>query len=385
MPIDIEIKSRPPRILLIGDNMWNPCRAYARAFRQWGYNVFHVGRGAPDIDLAHLPNRNMQYNGPFGRHQTQVRIFKLKSLLDCIGLDFDLIFHIQDWTLPSGTSPVPYFFYCTEAMLPVCPQPTTFALGATDAMKRIIRRDYPNIRTLGYLPHCVPGVMPKNAVFPENPRPIKASFAGEIYALYEAYAQRRKIVQTLKQDMPGFEGHWLGESFDEKNRIIPPDQRRVEAGQGRLGPDPYVKLLMNSKVGLNIPTAAGANFRDVEVPSLGAMLVTLQTPDHYLMGFRDGINCRFFDGTPEDAIAKCNNYSEEIARKGWELVVKGYQWKDPDGVEWNCEGHTILPRMRQLGIFFQKFVGVTPPEWQPIEDLKEKEKDVPKTDKNNSS
>jgi len=380
LPIDIVLKPRPPRVLFIGDNLWNPSRAYARAFRQWGYQMFHVGRGAPDLDIAHIPTRNMQYNGPFGRHQTQVRMVKLETLLDLIGIDFDFVFHVQDWTLPTGKSPIPYFFYCTEAMLPVCPQPTTFALSSTDAIKRIVKRDYPNINALGYLPHCVPGVMPKNAVFPDNPRPIKASFAGEIYSLFEAYAQRRMIAQTLKKDMSGFEGHWLGESMDEKGRIIPPDQRKIEAGQGRLGPDAYVKLLQSSKVGLNLPTAAGANFRDVEVPSLGAMLVTIQTPDHYLMGFRDGVNCRFFDGTPEDAIAKCNAYDINIARKGWELVVKGAEWKEPDNVGWSNEGHTIVPRMKQLGVFFNKFVGVTPPEWHPIEDLKEKEQNVPKTE-----
>jgi hypothetical protein len=83
----------------------------------------------------------------------------------------------------------------------------------------------------------------------------------------------------------------------------------------------YIELLTSSIYALNIPTILGANFRDLEGPACGCILITKRTPDHDLMGFEDGKTCYYYDDPSEIPKILEKPYNPNIALMGALLVL----------------------------------------------------------------
>jgi len=368
--LDATVSKRAPRVLVIADGTTRPGKEYVDVLRAVGFDVFHFGVGSNDLDSSILPAYDTAFRASWNVRDSlgerdvpinimsKIRYFRLKDLLSLLGKKFDLVFHVQDWQYPiDDFVPLPYFFYCTEAMYPVAPRCCRFVFYATHAIKSMVEAGAPHVKTFAFLPHAVQtnrwsavGLCKVNPSYPKTERTTKVFFAGEIYKHPGVYEERRVCVRGVKKILGSeFDAHWMGPI--RRSGVM----REPEEGLGVCGPSEYVKRLLRAKVGLNVPTAGGANFRDVEIPACGAMLVTRHTPDHDAMGFVDGVNCRFFDGTPEDAVEKINAYDPEIAKRGWKLVM-GLNVKD--GEEFTKRGHTMHWRAALLSYVFSRAAGV---------------------------
>jgi hypothetical protein len=311
----------------MGSALSNPGKYYLDALKDSGYYIFHVGEGSKDFDTQHLPRQQTIVSNPQGKPvTTMIRKMNLRSLLDLIGYNFDVLFHVQDWTyfIDHERSPIPYFFYCTEISYTYVPKNVWVALAATDAIKKEILDAFPTIGGVIHHGHSVP-VIKAQSIFPKKERKYLVSFAGEIYRLGELYKERQDVVKYIKEHVKDAQLHWL-EKPKGINSESGNEARGIESGKGLLNAKQYTELLANSKIGINIPTIGGMNFRELEVPVAGAMLLSRRTIDSDIMGFEDRYNCRQFD-TPEEAANIINKeYSEEIAYHGWELIINGRNW-----------------------------------------------------------
>jgi len=320
--LTIKVPPRPARILYIGSGTTTPGITYLHALQDAGFNIYHVGEGSRQFDITHIPKKPFIVRTPTGNAHVMIRNLPLKALLDMIGYEFDLIFHVQDWTYFTDMerSPIPYFFYCTEIAYTFIHKSVWVVLAATEAIKQIVMQEAPQLQGFVYHPHSV--LMGHEEVkFPDmKTRTNSVFFAGEVYRLGELYEERRKVIKFI-EDVKDASIHYLAPPG--KN---PQEMRKAEKGIGLLNSKQYTDFLLESKIGINIPTIGGANFRDVEVPATGAMLVTRRTPDMDMMGFEDYVNCRFYDTPDEAREIILNGYDPEIAKAGWELVVRGRRW-----------------------------------------------------------
>lgn len=357
--LDIEFEPRRPRVLFIGSGRTTPSRHWLTALREAGYDVFHVGEVSRDLDISNISVSRASFSTPFGNTTATVRMIDIENLIDMIGITFDLVFHVQDHVFPTNRRrcSIPYFYLVTEVMAPYVPSCAHVVLCATDAIKRMMVAGDNKVRQgYVYMPHAV-RLHEKEPTYPSNERPILASFAGELYKFagkMDMYVNRRETVLYL-------EG-MLGDDFS-CHYMARPDKhgkRDLGAGRGRLGPRAYNELLRKSKIGINAGTVGGMNFRDLEVPLNGAMLVTMETPDHALMGFEDGVNCRFYE-TPEEALEIVKNgYDPDIARAGWELVTGGRDFTK-DGKPWSINGHLFRHRVDEVFVTLRNFAGIFRP------------------------
>lgn len=319
--LELEIKKAPPRVLYIGSANSNPGIYYYQGLIDAGYRVYHVGDNSPQgFNTTNLPSKPYSIKTEVGSAQVRIKEFSLKSLLDIIGYDFDVIIHVQNWLYFTDheRSPIPYYFYCTEVAYPRVPRCAWHILSATEVIKKMNIRDCTWASSFLYHPHSIPVVRGRPLKYPKLKRTIKASFAGEMYSL-PLYRPRRKIIKYLEKEVDGFESHYLGPR-NEKG------ERPIEAGKGKLAMIQYTNLLLKSKCILNIPSIGGTNFRDVEALSTGGMLVTIETPDLLLMGIEDGVNCRTFKTKEEAKQIIENEYDPKIAKAGWELAHFGRNW-----------------------------------------------------------
>lgn len=337
--LDLKITPKRPRILYIGNADSNPGVLYLQALVQSGYDVFHVGNNSTTFNTTGLPRKPFFVKTQVGPAQVQICEFSLKSLLDMVGYDWDAIVHVQNWIYFTDTelSPIPYYFYCTEIAYPRVPRCAWHVLAATDVIKRVLKLNCRWVKTFIYHPHSVPLIQGTTIKYPRLKKTIKGSFAGELYSL-PLYRDRRETVKFVQEKVEGFEAHYLGQLVkgQEKKGRLP------ESGKGKLDAIKYTNLLLKTRCALNVPTVGGTNFRDLEALSMGAMLVTMGTPDLYLMGIEDGINCRIFKNKEEAVEIIDNDWEPEIARKGWETVFFGRKW-------WQQKDLKTIQQFKYLG------------------------------------
>ena len=319
--LEFDVEKKPPRILYIGSGQSNPGLFYLQGLSDAGYNIYHVGENSRFFNTVNLPKKPYMVSTQTGNNHVMIREFSLKSLLDIVGYDFDAIIHVQDWLYFNDLekSPIPYYFYCTEIGYPRVPKCAWYVLCATEQILKICKANVNWAKSFIYHPHSVPIIRGRKLKYPSLKKTIQGSFAGELYSL-QLYKQRREIIKYLEKNVDGFETHYLG---PHKGQGV---ERDIESGKGILKPIKYINLLLKSKCGVNVPTVGGSNFRDIEVLTNGAMLVTMETPDLLKMGLEDGINCRTFKTKEEAAKIIQGEYNEDIAEKGWELVYYGRKW-----------------------------------------------------------
>lgn len=413
-PQMINIRPRKPRMLFIGDCTRTPAVWYIEPLRQY-FDVFHVGMGSQDFDITNIPTYYKVNQNEMGHTEVKERTFSLDALFNLIGRNFDIIFHIQDYTQISdlNRSPIPYIFLCNEAAYPLTPRCAWVVLASVELIKRQVKRDWIQCPNIMYSPYALPVETPLK--FPDGKREYDTSFAGELYSL-QLYEERAMVVkyiheQCLTQNIPSdfnylfpagvstftvFEHDSIQKGYTiniipEVKLFIPEEAgaillsvdkkilgvmdkillfliqqhlqqinyktknteqkkkdllqkyteiekhlksytRYPEAGKGLIGNVRYATVLQSTKVALNVPTPAGFNFRDIEICLAGAMLLTKHTTDHDLLGFEDGINCRYYS-TKEEALEIIKHgYDPEIAAKGWDLVTHGRSfWKHQRG------------------------------------------------------
>ena len=318
--LEMQIQERTPRILYIGDNRSSPGIMYHQALRKCGYNIFHVGNGAKGFDTDNLYKRPYVIKNEIGPAQVQIIEFKLTSLLDIVGYDFDAIVHVQNWLYFTDmeTSPLPFYFYCTEIAYPRVPRCAWYVLYPTEAIGKFLKRDCTWVKGYSYHPHSVMITDGLSVKYPSIKRTIQSSFCGELYSL-PLYQPRREIIKYLQENSDIFEAHYEGPRDKESKRAI-------EGGRGRLQAVQYCNLMLKTRCAFNVPSIGGANFRDIEAPASGSMLVTISTPDHYLMGFEDGINCKFYTSKEEALDIIQGDWDPEIAKAGWDLIMHGRIW-----------------------------------------------------------
>lgn len=339
---------RKTKILLIAWNV-HPGKDFAQIFDQMD-NVELTWIGTddpdtpcylrPDLNLKNFPVRQFIYNGPFGSIPLAIREFKLTSLLDMFGYDFDLILHLQDWTIFTDKvkSPIPYIYIHSEAFYPEVPFCAWKVIGSTQFELDFLRRKYGSRFKYDYLPFALRTDLIRHDVN-EKKRTIKGSFAGELFHFDQMYNDRREIVQYLEKAIPNdFQSHYLGPYG--KN---PEDPREILAGKGRLCGKEYTELLLKTQIGLNIPTGDNCNFRDFEVPGLGALLLTRESTDLKQLGFKDGENCIYYKTKEEAEEVIKNGYDPEIAQAGYLHVITN---------------HTYFKRMHELTDMMREYCKV---------------------------
>ena len=333
-PYGIFKEPRKTKLLLIAWNV-HPGKDYALILNEMkNLDITWVGVDdpnilcsiRPDLNLQNVPPKEIIYNGPFGSIPLGVRKFSLKSILDIMGYDFDVILHIQDWTLFTDVerSPIPYVYIHSEAFYPEVPLCAWKIIGSTLYIQRYLQEKYGNYKfDYDYLPFALRNDLILRDVHKEK-RKIKSSFAGELYHFDHMYNERREIVQYLEKslDSSQFEAHYLG----KYNLKDPKKDRPILAGKGRLAGNEYSNLLLKTQIGLNIPTQDNCNFRDFEIPGLGAMLLTKKTSDLIELGFKDGENCVFYKDKEEAEEIIKNGFDPKIAHEGYVHVIKNHTY-----------------------------------------------------------
>jgi len=312
---ELRIPKKPLNILLIGEKTTYcaTTQVYYDLFLNAGCNVTWIGKGAPDLDFTGIPMKQIVFNGLMGSYPVIYREFKLQSILDLFPIKFDAIIQIQDHTYftEEVASKIPFIYVLNQIHYPRVSNCVTMVLGASyntmDQLKYYLTESIP----IGYLPHAL------NPVFQDldknTERSVLVSFSGELYNPASLYMGRRETVFFLRDQLKEvFSAHWMGP---------PKAEREVEYGKGRLSQIDYRDLLLRSKFGLNCPTRSGFNFRDLEIPAAGAILLTKRNRDMEFLGFKHGLNCFFYD-TKEEAleILQREPYNAEIAERGYILA-----------------------------------------------------------------
>lgn len=320
---ELPLPPRQPRILLLGDNS-NPVADYYQIFKEMGYYVFWAGDGAAHFDTINF-KRNIEVNAISmqyaGEAVVYTRRYPLSYLLDQIGRDFDVILQFQGWYYPSDTtkSPIPHIYYCSEGWWPEIPKSVWKVAVPNEQTKQLILLQGCNSHIsecdISVIPFSIGGVFNNRKLNAD--RPIKASWAGDLYRFALLYKERRDLLYPLIKDprlKDQIEAHWVdGKPWNY-------DGPHWKQGKGKLDSIDYPDLLDRSQFGINIPTRLGSNFRDLEVPACGACLVTKRTPDLLEMGFVDKENCYLYS-TYEELVAILQQpYNPAVALKGYWLV-----------------------------------------------------------------
>jgi hypothetical protein len=319
-PPSYPIPERKPKILLIGATHAAPVIEIYPLLQGMGYHITCVGASKADptlhspvthLNLLETATKTQTFNmDAFGMGINSVDYIRersLEAILDVLGRDdFDFILHFQDWTFFTEESRfrIPYFYVMSEAWVPRVPKGAWKVFCGTEGCEQIVNYFYPNMPTelMSYSPMSF---FLQKQLPPE--RPIRASFAGTLYAFDELYKKRRNIVEGLYKagliDAHVPLGRWnYGMEY------------RPKIGKGKLSLDAYAELLLHSQIGINVTTAYGSNYRDFEICAAGAMLLTSKTPDHTRLGFEDGVNCRFFTTLDEAKTILQTITDDEIER-----------------------------------------------------------------------
>ena len=348
-PYKIFKEPRKTKILLIAWNV-HPGKDFAQIFDQMD-NVELTWIGTddpntpcylrPDLNLQNIPLRQFVYNGPFGSIPLAIREISLKSILDLFGYNFDLIFHIQDWTIITDKekAPIPYIYYHSEAFYPEVPFCAWKVIASTRFELNFLSRKYGYRFKYDYLPFALRNDLIRRDIN-EKKRTIKGSFAGELFHFDQMYNERREIVQYLEKQFiqENFETHYLG-PYGEDSK----EPREILSGKGRLCGEEYIDLLLKTQVGLNVPTGDNCNFRDFEIPGLGALLLTKETTDLKNLGFKDGENCIYYKTKEEAEEIIKNGYDPVIAQAGYLHVITN---------------HTYFKRMHELTDMMREYCRV---------------------------
>ena len=196
-PIYLPLRGRKPRMLFIGNCTQTPAVWYLEPFRQF-FDVYHVGIGSRDFDISNIPTQIKINTNELGRTSIRERVFSIKSLFDIIGTNFDVIFHVQDYTYftDNEKSPIPYIFLCTEAVYPRAPRCAWVVLAQVEMIKNLVRKDWMNCPNLMYSPYAIPVESPVK--FPDFKREFEVSFTGELYSL-PIYQDRREVVKFIHE------------------------------------------------------------------------------------------------------------------------------------------------------------------------------------------
>jgi hypothetical protein len=314
---ELKVPPRKLNVLLIGEktSFCATTQIYYDLFLNNGYNVVWVGKGAPNLDFSGIPMKQILFSGLLGNYPLIYREFKLQSLLDMFKIDFDVIIQCQDQTYFTETTPskIPFIYIMPHIHEPRISPCVSMILcqsqNSIDQLKYYLKEPIP----IGYLPHAL------NTLFANLDKPKEkktlVSYSGEIYSPRSLYNDRRNTVHYLKQELKErFTAHWM----------CPPNMygvREPEMGLGRLSQSDYKELLLDSQFGINCPTKSGFNFRDLEIPATRAILLTKRNRDLDLLGFKDHVNCLYYD-TPEECLDLIQNgeYDEKIAEAGYQLV-----------------------------------------------------------------
>jgi spore maturation protein CgeB len=117
-----------------------------------------------------------------------------------------------------------------------------------------------------------------------------------------------------------------GSIITEAKSLNLPGIYRASWPANRLMPDDYVKSLCNSKIVLNgVDSYRSLNWKFMEAPACGALLMTEAAEDMKALRFVDGENCVVFKGIP-DMVEKIRFYLKDaesrcrIAAAGMDLI-----------------------------------------------------------------
>jgi len=319
----LPIPPKQPKILLIGDRS-NPVDDYYEILTKMGYYVFWVGDNALHFNTINF-KRNVEINqcslAYAGEAVVYTKRFSLAALLSQIGTDFDLILQFQGWFYPNDMekSPIPYIYYNSEGWWPEIPKVAWKVAVPNQTTKDLVIAQNPHIKNadISIIPFSIGGVFnARNFVLPQK-RDKLVSYAGSLYRFTLLYQERRDLLFKLLidpdlQDLTFF--HW------EDGKPWNYEGPHFKCGKGALGAVDYTQLLDESEYGLNIPTRLGANFRDLEVPACGAILITKKNQDLVDMGFVHSQNCYFYQTYDELKRILEIPYSPAIAMMGYTLV-----------------------------------------------------------------
>jgi len=320
------------KVLLIGAFHTSPVNELPMILKMLGYEVFKCGPtnknfdDLVDLNLISVPTKVKGFiDNVFGCGRnlvSKIRELSLKSILSIIGKDFDFILHFQDWMFFNDIDKcsIPYIYVSSEFWYPWLPRIADHVFCQYQITKDVLDFHYPLVKKEIWYSGVISGLIVNNPF--EVNRNIKVSFAGGMHQFDEIYQNRRDVMFYLRDNLDGdFVGHW--DKVVEKD-----DKPEPEEGEGRLTGLKYKTLLANSKIGINA-SSGGANFRDLEVCGTGAMLLTNKTIDHERMGFKDNVNCRFYE-TKEEALEIINTISDKdilrIAKEGYNLVRKNWTY-----------------------------------------------------------
>lgn len=319
----LAIPPKQPKILLIGDNS-NPVADYYQILTKMGYYVYWLGDQAAHFNTINF-KRNVEVNersmAYAGEAVVYTKRFPLRHILDQIGSDFDLILQFQGWYYPSDMekSPIPYIYYCSEGWWAEIPKVAWKVIVPNYFTQTMVLSQNPQIKQqdISIIPFSLGGVFNTRIISPLQKRDKKISYAGSLYRFTLLYQDRREILYQLLQDPELNKDcffHW------DDGKPWNYEGSHFKAGKGHLNAEEYTQLLDESQFGVNIPTRMGANFRDLEVPACGAILVTKKTEDLVEMGFKHGINCYFYSNYKELKEILQKPYDPMVAMMGYTLV-----------------------------------------------------------------
>lgn len=309
---EYEIPELKRTILLIGDptEYCSTVQEFYRIFKQIGYNVIWIGSSDETNYLTlnfHLLDwKKGEQSGIMGTYPIRFKEISLASVLDQLHQHIDVIVHFQNNLYFTETTPskIPYIYICTELQLPRVPELASLVLSATrNGMKHLTYYTKGSI-PVGYLPHALSSLyfstMPDYTIN----RNYICSFSGELYNPACIYYDRIEIMHFIKDSI-------LPKIFGNFNWMSPIHQggvRYIEQGMGRVSQQQYKEILYKSKIGINCPTKAGFQFRDLEIPACGAILLTKKTQDLVDLGFKHKKNCLFYT-TKENCLELLDEYS----------------------------------------------------------------------------
>lgn len=329
---NIDVCDREPMQILVVSWYAPTMRSYIAELASRGYEITVVGSGVPAIWKIHCNDETHVIQGinirnsagikkvvhsSLGKNEVTVRLWHLSTLLELAGNSYDFILHFQDWTIfvDREKSPIPYYYYWTEAFDPEFPRCAHRVLVPNDTMKVMAEAKYRPWK-VSVLPHVLREEMYRTPLPPDYVRKVPCSFAGKIHNFDELYEERRDIVFEVERLLgEDFEGHWApAKGYSNSDPFF------GKRGNGYLSFEEYRALLTRSRYVLNVPTRFGINLRDLEVPAAGATLITKKTIDHVKLGFKDGVNCYFYDDPEEVVEIVRGDYDPELAYRGYLLV-----------------------------------------------------------------
>jgi hypothetical protein len=301
----------------------------ARSIMNQVWQVFNI---RPDLMIEGTRTFVFDYEGFLGEVPICEQRMSIKSIIDMVGYDFDVIIHFQNWlnTTDEDKCEIPYIYYLTEPFYDVVPKSAHMVLTPAVSLTEQVKKKYGNQYKYGVLPWALrygvhkiwKQLAPQNAFDVKN-RPVDACFSGKMYN-YDFYTPRREFVLGVEEKIPNFEGHWFGPVEDPYDMFG--SKAYPERGKGALNLIDYTSMLTRSKFGINYPTDFGVNYRDFEVPASGAVLLTRKNPDHKILGLKDGVNCRIYKTVDEAVEIIKDGYDLDIALEGFNHTIQKHNY-----------------------------------------------------------